>query len=146
MKNKKSLISVLLAAVLLCACAAGMLIFGAQAAQEGVIEKSVDGVNFGTVTAALESAKKEITSETVRIEITVSVDTTEPGSDYLFIDNDLDRPIVIHGGGKTILAQVATEGGSLSSVNDITLENLQISRYFLMIPEPEQNFVNTVAD
>ena len=68
MKNKKSLLSVLLAAVLLCACVAGMLVFGAGA--EGTVTTYyVDANSTGTKTAPATTVvgeKEILTFKTIR--------------------------------------------------------------------------------
>ncbi len=79
MKNKKNLLSVLLAAVLLCACVAGMLVTGVSAEEPTHKVLEVDGVGasgsgkYKTVTAALRSVSSSswAPGSTLTIEISV---------------------------------------------------------------------------
>ncbi len=122
MKNKKSLISVLLAAVLLCACAAGMLIFGAQAEGSNLELTVAEGESITAALSAVTAGEKEGKDSIV---INLEGNSVEKDADTLFSAIDVDLPIIINGGGKTVTANVLN-AGPITSVNDITLKNVTL--------------------
>ncbi len=136
MKNKKSLLSVLLAAVLLCACVAGMLIFGAQAEGEYTATYAVE--DGGSVTAAMEQIAAAVEGGTITagpVLIDVKASVSETATDgYLFWGETIkvgNEPldITIQGAGADTVVTVngADANGHLNSVNDFTFKNFTLT-------------------
>ncbi len=154
MKNKKSLLSVLLAAVLLCACVAGMLIFGADANQNEVVYtiRPTSGADDGSVTdtetgnrvfktikgATAFAAVQEWTSEnTLKIELDASKVTTTKDSNLIF-ENAASSMIVRSDGSLLPITvtksatQTSSEllidaGGILIFANHYTFQDLALT-------------------
>ncbi len=134
MKNKKSLLSVLLAAVLLCACVAGMLIFSASAEGEAIYAETytVDSDNgitaaMSEIAAAVEAGT--ITEGPVLIDVVANISDAPDGEGYLFSKDTIAiggeaLDITIRGNGNAITINTSE---ALTTTNDFTFENISFT-------------------
>jgi len=145
MRNAK-LWSVLLAAVLLCACVVGMLFTGASASDSRIpvaTETYVVGTDGDTIRACLEKAAEETWSATDVLEIqftgsdssAYSKPDPENGvSGYtlfevttIFREDDTKLPIVIRGMDDDRGAKIMTAENSYCATNDYFFTNLTVN-------------------
>ena len=126
MRNAK-LWSLLLAVVLLCGLALGVLFIGADAA--GTLELSVGGAGeFATVEAALNSVAESDLSAYESITVNVNADVTETTSGVLLFgqktiwkEMGVMMPIIVTGDGS-----LTFPAKQLASANDVTFEEMDL--------------------
>lgn len=132
MRNAK-LWSLLLAAVLLCGLALGVLCIGADAA--GTLELSVGGAGeFATVEAALDSVAEADLSAYESITVKVNGNVTETTSGVLLFgqktiwkEMGVMMPIIVTGDGSLTFPQgTSSSYRKFASANDITFKDMDL--------------------
>lgn len=132
MRNAK-LWSLLLAVVLLCGVALGVLYIGADAA--GTLELSVGGAGeFATVEAALDSVAEADLSAYESITVKVNGNVTETTSGVLLFgqktiwkETGVMMPIIIMGDGSLTFPQgTSSSRRKFASANDITFKDMDL--------------------